>query len=315
MNSFPQFCEPVICRCHSHVPHLFRVLKGHSIIALSHVSSLMDKGRNPSILWFENQLHPLLAALTAGGEGGGSFNITCTQQRDSKSRDGIRLFTANQLDNAIYYLCGCAQKYRLYLKRLAGVPVNASISAEALERVQRVQQVCQRSIIRHAHLLGAATEQDACVQMQGVLYEWLNLCREIRSNLMHDLREVSLCAGANLLFAPLWHIKKARTTIVYINRHLGSEFKYIHTSPLSSLYLRQPPPPCFKRSVPDSEMRSLFVCAASVSATGRGPGMVTGSWIDATTIGTQCTRHAPPPAGAKPAGGCGSGGCLQPGAP
>ena len=39
---------------------------------------------------------------------------------------------------------GCrAQKYRLYLKRLAGVPLNAPISAEALQRVQEVQQVWQ----------------------------------------------------------------------------------------------------------------------------------------------------------------------------
>ena len=36
-----------------------------------------------------------------------------------------------------------AQKYRLYLKRLAGVPLNAPISAEALQRVQEVQQVRQ----------------------------------------------------------------------------------------------------------------------------------------------------------------------------
>jgi len=39
---------------------------------------------------------------------------------------------------------GCPpQKYRLYLKRLAGVPLNAPISAEALQRVQEVQQVRQ----------------------------------------------------------------------------------------------------------------------------------------------------------------------------
>ncbi len=42
----------------------------------------------------------------------------------------------------IVYRCR-AQKYRLYLKRLAGVPLNAPISAEALQRVQEVQQVRQ----------------------------------------------------------------------------------------------------------------------------------------------------------------------------
>ena len=56
------------------------------------------------------------------------------------------------------------QKYRLYLKRLAGVPLNAPISAEALQRVQEVQQVWRIGV--HQLLLHWNALADGKAQLQ-----------------------------------------------------------------------------------------------------------------------------------------------------
>ena len=75
------------------------------------------------------------------------------------------------------------QKYRLYLKRLAGVPLNAPISAEALQRVQEVQLVRQTDICYPSCLSSLLrSRQRLCLALENTCAQSRHFTDDLNSN-------------------------------------------------------------------------------------------------------------------------------------